>query len=132
LVKTANKKLGSAALTVAILVIFLIVGLAAFFGLLLAGLAGLLALVVLLPLARLTRLIALLSLSELALLTLFLGIVCHELLLLKARGSPAPRVDLSNLSLSCCNRWQGWDGIVPSLAHATYQKRCMDEPAGQT
>jgi hypothetical protein len=93
-----NKNLGSAALTVAILVLFLIVGLAALFGLLLAGLAGLLALIVLLPVARLTRLIALLSLSELAtLLTLFFGIVCHELLLLKARGSPAPSVDLSNL-----------------------------------
>jgi hypothetical protein len=130
LVKTANKKLGSAALTVAILVFFLIVGLAALFGLLLAGLAGLLALIVLLPLARL---IALLSLSGLAtLLTLFFGIVCHELLLLKARGSPAPSVDLSNLYLSCCNRWQGWDGIVRSLAHATYQKRCMDERGGET
>jgi hypothetical protein len=72
-------------LTVAVLVLFLIVGLTltALFRLLLAGLAPLLVLAVLTGLtgllARLTRL---LTLSELtALLTLFFRIVCHDFLL---------------------------------------------------
>jgi hypothetical protein len=79
-------------LTVAVLVLFLIVGLTltALFRLLLAGLATLLVLAVLTGLTGLltrltgllTRLTRLLTLSELtALLTLFFRIVCHDFLL---------------------------------------------------
>jgi hypothetical protein len=82
-----KRKLGCAALTVAILVLFFEVWLilATLFRLLHAGLTTLLALLML-PLTMLSRLTALLSLSGLvALLTLFFHIVCHGLLLLKRR-----------------------------------------------
>jgi hypothetical protein len=72
----AEKELGSATLTVAVLVLFLGLVLTALLLLVLAGLAALLTLLsgltALLALSRLSRLTALLALS------LFLHIVCHK------------------------------------------------------
>jgi hypothetical protein len=75
-----EKKLRSAALAIAVLVIFFIVMLAltALFWLLLTGLATLLALSGLARLVVLSGLPALLALSGLTLLALFFHIVCHE------------------------------------------------------
>jgi hypothetical protein len=97
--KQSNRsQLGSATLTVAILVLFFVLALpgGALLGRVLRGLAGLTGLAGLVGLSALavpgltrllTRLVALLALSVLsALLTLFLHIVCHEIFLLKTPG----------------------------------------------
>jgi len=75
-------KLGSATLTVAVLIVFFVLALATLLWLVLAGLARLF------PLAGLATLTTLLlALSELAaLLALFLHVVCHESFLLGKRG----------------------------------------------
>jgi len=84
---SAKKKLGGATLTVAVLVIFFVLTLAAFLLRVLAGLATLL-----------TRLATLLALAGLAtLLTFLLHIVCHEIFLLRRRG---PSHAFRNLSPS--------------------------------
>jgi hypothetical protein len=98
-----KRKLGSAALMVAILVLFFIVGLilAALFRLLLTGLTGLLALLMLslLMLSRLT-----------ALLTLFFRIVRHELLLFK-RGLNRVREFVESSNLVAAMDCKGWERI---------------------
>jgi len=83
-----EKGLGSAALTVAVLVIFFILILTTLFLLVLAGLAALLALSRLSGLTTLlTGLAALLALSEL--IAFLLHIVCHKNILLKKRETAA-------------------------------------------
>jgi hypothetical protein len=83
-----KRRLGSATLTVAVLVLHIIVLiLAALLGLLLPGLAALLARSMLSGLSGLTALLALLP-GLTTPLTLLFHIVCHELLLNRARGFP--------------------------------------------
>jgi hypothetical protein len=98
-----NDELGSAALTVAVLIIFLVFALplAALLGLVLVGLAALLAL---------TGLVALLALSRLAaLLTLFLHIVCHKSPPEKAWAVPRLRNLLAILKLVAVRDCKGWE-----------------------
>jgi hypothetical protein len=77
-----KRNLGSAALTVAVLILFVGLVLTALLLLILAGLTALLAL------SWLSGLSALLALSGLA--TFLLRIVCHRIILLKKRGRAAP------------------------------------------
>lgn len=109
----SKKELGRAPLAVAVLVFFVLdLTLASLFGLLLTRLAALLALFVLAGLARLAGLTTLLTLPVLttltALLTLLFHIVCHELLLGRARVFPRSAY-LSLSKLSCRRRLQGWE-----------------------
>jgi hypothetical protein len=95
---SAKKKLGSATLTVAVLVVFFVLTLAAFLLRVLAGLAALL---------TLSRLATLLALSDLAaLLTFLLHIVCHEIFLLRRRGPSHAFGIYRHLKLSCCKTLQ--------------------------
>jgi len=95
---SAKKKLGGATLTVAVLVIFFVLTLAAFLLRVLAGLAALL------TLAGLATLLALSGLATL--LTFLLHIVCHEILLLRRRGPSHAFGIYRHLKLSCCKRLQ--------------------------
>ncbi|MFZ0955521.1 MAG: hypothetical protein WAN60_04210, partial [Candidatus Sulfotelmatobacter sp.] len=112
-IEKKNKYLRSAALTVAVLVFFLVgVGLPTLLRLVLAGLTALLALFGLSTrLAMLPGLTALLALPVLVtLLTLLLHIVCHELPSWESADLPAPSrfIALQRLVAARCGK--GWEG----------------------
>jgi hypothetical protein len=118
-----NKYLRSAALTVAVLVFFVVgISLATLFRLLLSGLivrlalsgvATLTALTGLLPaLLAFFVLVTLLTFFELiTLLTLLLHIVCHELPSWESAGLPTPSRFVSVHELVAAGDCKGWEGI---------------------
>jgi hypothetical protein len=116
-----KEKLGSATLTIAILVFFLVFvlrpTLARLFRLVRAGL------VVVLGLAMLARLTTLLTLSELtALLALLLHIVSHRNLPpyeRRARLSGAFEF-VANHNFSCCKDCKGWEGLDLQSDHSQF------------
>src|SRR5580692_1035738 len=98
--------LRSAALTVAVLVLFVFVlGLARLLRLVLAGLVALLAV-----LARLPPLLALSRLTSL--LVLLLHIVCHKRFLLRRRGPSCAFEICCIQNLVATGDWKGWDGFL--------------------
>ncbi|HXM65575.1 MAG TPA: hypothetical protein VN911_02505 [Candidatus Acidoferrum sp.] len=114
-ISTPKRRLGSATLTVAVLILFLVLVLTA---LLLTGLAGLTGLAALLTLSGLSRLTALLTLPGLAtlalseLIPLFLHIVCHKIHSPRKARNLARFRDLKALStkLVAARDCKGWGG----------------------
>ncbi|MHB8217924.1 MAG: hypothetical protein ACYDDS_17770 [Candidatus Sulfotelmatobacter sp.] len=109
-----QRELGSATLTIAVLILFFVLVLPALFGLVLARLTTLLAgLTAVLALSGLSRLTALLALSELVtLLTLLFHIVCHKKHSpKKARTYHAFEIEALSINLVAAGDCKGWEQI---------------------